>query len=162
MKRTTELSQELARRIALDAQLLSGSIKLPMGKEGVAQAIGHLGYIQIDTIAVVKRAHHHTLWNRLPDYSENMLHELHAKDRRVFEYWGHAASFLPIKDYRFYLPLMKSFEDPKMAWQKRRYEKYSHLMAPVLERIRKEGPLGSRDFDPPPGTKRGAWWDWKP
>jgi uncharacterized protein YcaQ len=91
-----------------------------------------------------------------------MLHELQAKDRRGLEYWGHAASFLPIEDYRYYLPLMKSFEDPKMVWQKRRHEKYGHLMAPVLERIQKEGPLGSRDFDPPPGVKRGAWWDWKP
>jgi uncharacterized protein YcaQ len=156
------ISLAMARRMALNAQLLDGQTNLATGKEGIAQTIETLGYVQIDTIAVIRRAHHHTLWTRRPDYRPKMLHELQAKDRRVFEYWGHAASYLPMSDYRYYLPRMRGFNDPKNKWEKQRLEKHGHLMDPVLERIRQEGPLTSKDFVPPPGTKRGTWWDWKP
>jgi uncharacterized protein YcaQ len=148
--------------MALHAQLLDGRPTFPDGKEGVAQTIEALGYVQIDTISVVQRAHHHTLWIRRPDYDPEMLHELQAHDRRVFEYWGHAASYLPMSDYRFYLPRMRSFNAPVTSWEKYFIEKHEHLTESVLERIRQEGPLSSKDFKPPPGTKRGEWWDWKP
>ena len=82
--------------------------ELPEGREGVALTIERLGYIQIDTISVVQRAHHHTLWTRFPEYNPEMLHTLQAEDRRIFEFWGHAASYLPMKDYRYYLPRMRS------------------------------------------------------
>lgn len=148
--------------MALQAQLLDGKPRLPFGKEGVAQTVERLGYVQIDTISVVQRAHHHTLWTRRPDYEADMLHELQAVDRRVFEYWGHAASYLPMADYRFYLPRMHSFKAPVTSWEKYFIEKHEHLTDSVLERIQQEGPLSSKDFKPPPGTKRGEWWDWKP
>ena len=156
------VSLEFARRIALHAQLLGERPVLPDGKEGVAQTIERLGYVQIDTISVVQRAHHHTLWTRRPDYDPKMLHELQAVDRRVFEYWGHAASYLPMADYRFYLPRMRSFRAPVKSWEKYFIEKHEHLTGPVLKRIQQEGPLSSKDFKPPPGMKRGEWWDWKP
>jgi len=155
-------SLKKARRCAINAQLLDARINKSSAKEAVAQTIEKLGYIQIDTIAVIQRAHHHTLWTRLPRYSENSLHELQSIDRRIFEYWGHAASCLPMTDYRFYLPRMRRFADPHSKWEKQRLEKYGHLMEPVLERIKNEGPLGSRDFVPPNDRKKGTWWDWRP
>lgn len=156
------ISLEMARRMALRAQMLDGRTSVPGGKEGIARTIEALGYVQIDTIAVVERAHHHTLWMRRPDYEPEMLDELQAQDRRVFEYWGHAASYLPMADYRFYLPRMDSFRAPVKSWEKYFIEKHEHLTGDVLERIQQEGPLSSKDFEPPPGTKRGDWWDWKP
>ena len=161
MKKTT-LSLRSARRIAFRAQLLDGKGRFPSGKKGVARTIEKLGYVQIDTISVIERAHHHTLWTRRQDYDPRMLHELQAVDRRVFEYWGHAASYLPISDYRYYLPLKRDYRNPRSKWTRQMLEKHGHLMDSVLERIRVEGPLGSRDFEPPPGIKRGTWWDWKP
>lgn len=157
-----KLSLEAARQIAIKCQLLNKKPNLPGGKKGIAQTIEKLGYIQIDTIAVIERAHHHTLWTRCPDYSNEMLHNLQVQDRRVFEYWGHQASYLPMSDYRFYLPRMKSFHDPDHYWFKDRHERAKHLLEPVLQRIRKEGPLSSRDFKPPADAKRGTWWDWQP
>ncbi|MFH1943167.1 MAG: crosslink repair DNA glycosylase YcaQ family protein [bacterium] len=157
-----KITKNLARRLALNAQFLDGNSGLPQGKEGVAQAVETLGYIQIDTISVIKRSHHHTLWTRLPDYDEADLHDLQAKDRRLFEYWGHAMSYLPMSDYRYYLPKMRNFENPTSGWAKMSLEKCGHLMESVLERIRQEGLLGARDFEPPPGRKGGTWWDWKP
>jgi uncharacterized protein YcaQ len=159
---TPTISKELARRIAIHSQAIDNHAKFPAGKEGVAQLIERLGYIQIDTISVIERAHHHTIWNRFQEYIPDMLDELQANDRHIFEYWGHAASYLPIKDYRFYLPLKQYYEDPNSKWEKDRQEKYGHMMKPVLERIRNEGPLGSKDFEPPEGAKKGEWWNWRP
>jgi len=154
------ISLATARRLAIRAQGLDGRWRLPKGKEGAAQAIERLGYVQVDTIAVVERAHHHTLWARCPDYTPAMLDELQARDRRVFEYWANAASYLPMADYRYYVPRMRAAARRHSAWYLSAEGR--KLRAHVLERIRREGPLGSVDFNAPEGRKRGSWWDWKP
>lgn len=141
------ISQDDARRMALRNQLLSGHMYSTNDKEVVLRIINRLGYVQIDTIAVVDRAHHHTIWTRYPEYKPEMLHELQADDKQVFEYWGHAMSYLPMSDYRFYLPRMRAFADPNGKWERDRFAKYGHLMEPTLKRIRDEGPLSSKDFE---------------
>ncbi len=156
------ITLKIARRLILHSQLLDAKSHLPLGKEGAAQVIEKLGYVQIDTISRVERAHHHTLWTRVPDYQPAMLAELQGKEQRIFEYWGHEASYLPMQDYRFYLPRMGSFEDPGNGWHRNLLEKYGNLTPQILERIRQEGPLSSKDFERPAGTKQGGWWDWKP
>ena len=157
----SKLSLDRARRIVIRSQLLSNSNQLA-GKDGVVQTIEHLGYLQIDTIAVVERAHHHTLWTRCPDYQPSFLHDLAAIDRRIFEYWAHAIAFLPMSDYRFYIPRMKRHRISNRAWLSEWKQKHRHVLDQVLNRIRVEGALTSKDFELPPGTKRGTWWDWKP
>jgi len=155
------ITQQEARRIAIAAQGLNGAWKLPAGKAGVACTIERLGTVQIDTIAVVERAHHHTLWTRRSDYRPSMLHELLAVDRRVFEYWATpAAAYVPMCDYRWYLPRMRWARESEYGRQ--RMQRHAADVKHVLARIRKEGALGSSDFAAPPGTKRGTWWDWKP
>ncbi len=179
------ISRKTARRMMLHAQLLDGKTKIKRGKAGIAQVVGHLGYVQIDTISVIERAHHHVLWTRVPGYQPEHLHRAHAIDQTVFEYWGHAASYLPMSDYRFYIPMMRSFYDPKNSWFRGWGEKYGSYLEPVRERIRAEGPLAARDFENPAGRKgpwwdstnhppiladpiglsqqeKGSWWDWKP
>jgi hypothetical protein len=150
-----------ARRLTLRGQGLDGSWALPDGKEGAAQTIERLGYVQIDTIAVVERAHHHTLWARCPDYAPAMLEELQNPDRRIFEYWWRSgASYLPMSDYRYHrLRIIAHAQgDHVQEW----FAKNKELERAVLERIRQEGPLASGDFEAPEGFKRGGWWDWKP
>lgn len=158
----THISSELTRRMALHAQLLDGHADIPLGKEGIARIIERLGYVQIDTIAVIQRAHHHTLWSRAADYDAPLLHDLQAQDRRVFEYWGHAMSYLPMKDYRYYRPRMQHFVHSKSPGMQRRLQICGHLLQPILDRIRQEGPVASKDFDALPHEKGGTWWDWKP
>jgi uncharacterized protein len=158
---TIKLSLSQTRWLAIKSQLLDGSKKLKQGKEGIAQVIDHLGYIQVDTIAVIKRAHHHTLWTRVPSYRPEMLDELQAKDRKVFEYWGHAASYLPMKDYHFYLLKMKTMLKENPRWQ-RWADNNQKLLNHVLKRIQAEGPLGASDFTDTRKKKRSTWWDWKP
>jgi len=134
-----------ARRIVINSQLLDNRFKPAKGKKGIEQIFEHLGYIQIDTVQAVRRAHHQTLWTRLPSYDSKMLNDL-LKGTRAFEYWGHALSYLPISDYRYYLPRMIKFADPYNKWEKERFEKYGRYMKPAMERIRKEGALMSKDF----------------
>lgn len=117
------------------------------------RAIQHLGYVQVDTISVVQRAHHHVLWSRVPDYQPELLHELHEPDRAVFEYWNHAASYLPMSDFRFARPLMRRFrreghwfdESPELKAAMRR----------LLQRIRRNGALLLREVESK--TFIGGW-----
>lgn len=148
-----------ARRIVLRAQGLAGGWDLPAGKEGAARVVDRLGYVQIDTIAVIERAHHHVLWTRHPGYRPAMLWELLGRDRRVFEGWTHAAAFIPIDDYRFYIRRTRWFaERPKtQKWLRENRAVVEH----ARERIRAEGPLRSVDFKDS-RDQRGPWWDWKP
>ena len=69
----------------------------------MAKAVDHLGYVQIDTINVIERCHHHILWNRNPDYRRQHLHQALSVDKTIFEYWMHALSYVPSKDLRFFL-----------------------------------------------------------
>lgn len=157
---TESISQQTARHIILEHHLLDSPNRFS-GKEGVLTCLQHLGYIQIDTISVIERAHHHTLWTRVPDYSPVMLHELQAHDRAIFEYWGHAMSYVPMTDYRFFLPLKKSFDHPTHPWFKQRQKDYGEYTSFVLDRIKKEGPLKSADFERHPNDKSGPWFEHK-
>ena len=67
----------------------------------------HLGYVQIDTINVIERCHHHILWNRIPEYRRADLRQAQSVDKSVFEYWTHALSYVPSRDLRFFLPAMR-------------------------------------------------------
>jgi uncharacterized protein len=154
------LPAEQARRLALHAQGLDGSWTLPSGKPGVVEAVQRLGYVQIDTIHVVQRAHHHTLWSRCRAYAPPMLDELQAKDRLVFEYWAHAAAFLPMSCYRYSLPRMKAYANSSRTGGFLKANK--RLAAEIKSRITAEGPLSAADFETPAGHPRGSWWNWKP
>jgi hypothetical protein len=155
-----ELSPQQARRAALSAQLLDGRTPLPSGGEGAMRVIEHLGYVQLDTIAVVERAHYHTLWTRVPGYAPQLLDELLAQ-RQVFEYWGHAASILPLGDYRYYLPAMRRHREQPNAWAREMMGQGDRLAVDVLRRIRDEGPLRSSHFESA-RAGGGGWWGWKP
>ena len=144
------------RRIALNQQGLLKSDSFGRGKQATLRTIEHLGYVQIDTISVVERAHHHVLWSRVSNYAPKFLDQL-VKERKLFEYWFHAASWLPMRDYRFALPRMNKMNGER-DWFKSCDKQLIRL---ILERIRAEGPLRARDFE---DTRKGKkeWWDWKP
>lgn len=151
-----KITIEHAKTLVLNAQGLLNPFPFK-GKEGALHTIQQLGYLQIDTLNVVARAHHHTLWSRLPDYKETFLNQLLETDKSIFEYWSHAASYLPMKDYRFSLPAKKIYADGKSHW----FAKDKKMAKYVLDKIRAEGPLQSKDFE----FKRnspGNWYDWKP
>ncbi len=149
------ISKEQAQSILLSAQGFSKPNAFGKGIAGAHETVQHLGYVQLDTLAVVARAHHHTLWSRNNLYNEENLHQL-LREGKVFEYWSHAASYLPMDDFRFSLPRKALYLSGHSHW----FSKNKKLMKYVLDRIRAEGPLQSKDFAS--DRKRGSWWDWKP
>src|SRR6201985_1500772 len=96
-----------ARRIWLGAQRLDVTAPCGEGPQATAAAVAHLGYVQIDTINVIERCHHHILWNRIPNYRRADLHHAQSIDKSIFEYWTHALAYVPSADYRFFVPAMK-------------------------------------------------------
>lgn len=149
------ISKELAREVLLASQGFSQKSAFGKGVVGTMNAIRHLGYVQLDTLAVVARAHHHTLWNRNKTYTEFHLDAL-LREGKVFEYWSHAASYIPIEDFRYSLPRKLRHRAGHAHW----FSRNKKLMKYVLDRIRAEGPLQSKDFET--DRKRGTWFDWKP
>ena len=151
--------QELARlrRLALAAQGLLQAQPYGRGLAGALKAINHIGYVQIDTISVVERAHHHVLHSRVPTFKPAMINKM-LLDGDIFEYWTHAAAFLPIADFRFSLPYKHAVKSGQVHWYKNPDKK---LMGELLSRIHSEGPLRSRDVGTD-STKRAGWWDLKP
>lgn len=145
------------RRITLAAQGLLQNNPFGDGLAGANKAISHLGYVQLDSISVVQRAHHHTLHSRVSNYSPDMLASM-LENKRIFEYWAHAAAFLPITDFRFSLLYKHALKSGQTHWYKNSDRK---LMNELLSRIRIDGPLRSRDIKSN-ASKSNGWWDWKP
>jgi len=145
-----------AQKAILLSQGLYTENKLGTGAQATYNAIKNINYVQIDSISVVERAHHHSLWNRTENYAPIHLEQLLA-DKQIFEYWSHAASYLPMVDYRYSLPRKNAFAQGDEHW----FEKDKKSMSFVLARIKDEGPLQAIDFKEPRKTNTG-WWDWKP
>lgn len=147
---------EQLQKITLDSQGLLQPDSFGNGKNGVLNTLEHLGYLQIDTLSIIERAHHHTLWTRIEDYKTQYLNEL-VTERTIFEYWFHAASYLPMRDFRFFLPQMEAVKNNTSHY----YNADPKVMQYVMDTIRAEGPKKSRDFENET-KKSGIWWNWKP
>ena len=145
------------RRIALAHQGLTRPAPFGKGLTGAKNAIEHLGYIQLDSISVIERAHNHIWRSRVPDFKPEQSNEL-LESAQVFEYWAHAAAYLPIGDFRYYLADKTAV---RAGTLRKAYPKDRKLMAQVLKRIADEGPLASKDLEDR-RTKSNGWWDWKP
>jgi uncharacterized protein YcaQ len=153
VKKKNTLTKEEAISITLNAQGIGRSFG--KGKAGALKTIRHLGYVQLDTLAVVARAHHHILWTRTENYLEAQLNKL-MREKKIFEYWSHAAAFLPMEDYRFSLIRKNEFVHGRQHW----FAKDKKIHKYVLDKIKAEGPLQSKDFET--DKRRGSWFDWKP
>ena len=152
MNKIDTISLQQARKMVLLSQKLPPTRQRGSALTATLSAIEHLGYIQIDTISAIQRAHHHTLWNRNPRYKTNHLGQL-FKEKKVFEYWSHAAAYLPMRDYRYTLPRKHGIAS---GHQNHWYKRNESLMKMVLQRIAAEGPLMAKDFEHT-GKKMGEW-----
>jgi len=138
------LTKTEARRIWLRAQRLDTAVPFGEGPGATAAAVEHLGYVQIDTINVIERSHHHILWTRIPNYQRADLRQAQSVDKSVFEYWTHALSYVPARDLRFFLPAMKRHRREGHKWLSS--VKPADLRK-VLRLIRRDGALTIRDID---------------
>jgi uncharacterized protein len=155
-----QLTSAQARSIWLHAQRLDTSEPFGAGPAATPAAVAHLGYLQIDTIHVIERSHHHVLYTRIPSYRREHLHQAQSIDKTVFEYWTHALSYLPTESLRFYVRRMRRDWQRRIVW----FGKVSDAdLRRVLSRVRRHGPVTIRDLDnDAPGDRDYAWGSRKP
>lgn len=150
MTNPIRISQKEARQLTLSCQGLDDPYHNSL------QAIQQINYVQIDTISVTERAHNHVIFTRNPAFKANELIQL-MDDKSIFEYWSHAAAYLPIEDYRYSLFTKEQYKNGGKHWfpRDKKVDQY------VLDRIRIDGPLQSKDFESPK-TINHDWYTWKP
>lgn len=149
-----KISEKEIKKLIISAQYLAGESRT--GFNELSKTFRNLGYVQLDTIHVTERAHHHILWSRNPDYDQQMLTDL-MTENKVFEYWSHAASILPIESFKYTLRRKQNF-----VWHNHITDtkEFQALLVHVYERVCNEGALSSSDFsdkNPYPDEM----WSWK-
>mgnify|MGYP001308463128 FL=1 len=127
------------------------------GHAAALSAIEHLGYVQLDSISVIERAHNHTWFSRVPNFNPGLSIDM-LEQGEIYEYWAHAAAYMPMRDFRFSL-IDKA--RVRAGEHRSKLPKDTKLMNKVMQRIRIDGPMSTRDLETP-RTKRSGWWDWKP
>ena len=157
-----------ARALALDAQRLAEQPDLdtPSTPEQVYAAVERVGCLQIDTLQMVRRSHYVALWSRLGEYDPEDLDALvyDPVRRRLFEYWLHAASVIPLSEYRYRLRLMRRCAEGTFRSRRRWLGEPGNAgtVEAVLGRVREEGAARVSDFSDERPLPRKGWWDWKP
>lgn len=169
-RRADAISARAARRLALGAQGLARQREdVSKDAAGLRRAIRRLGLLQLDSVNVLARAHYLPLFSRLGAYDRTVLDRLachdgvprHRRQRRLFEYWAHEASLLPVE------------LQPHLRWRMARAEagrgvwagvaafarERPEIVARVLDEVRARGPLGVSELAEP-GSRNGGWWGW--
>ncbi len=157
-----EIPNRDARRLFLDHHALSLAPAERHGDDETLALIRRLGFVQLDSINTVERAHHMILFSRAPGYRREQLSALHHDHAALFEHWTHDASLIPIEFYphwrhRFRAAKARIAASPR--WQDRIGEDGEKLLRKVRRRLRREGPLMARDFE---DKGAGGWWGWGP
>lgn len=156
------LSNRLARRLFLYRHALSGPSGIS-GPAGLGALIQQLGFVQLDSIATVERAHHMILFARRPSYRPANLDRLLTRDRALFEHWTHDAAVIPIAFYpHWQLRFARDADALRARWQRWQKHSFVERTGAVVEHIRRNGPVCSADLRGDSGRKAGGWWDWHP
>ncbi|HYJ81997.1 MAG TPA: winged helix-turn-helix domain-containing protein, partial [Allosphingosinicella sp.] len=160
---TGRLSLAQARRIALAAQGFGRPRPKSAAAGDLRRTVARLGLHQIDSVNVLVRAHYLPAFSRLGAYDRGLLDRSawgRKRDRRLFEYWAHEASLVPLEMHPLLRWRMARAERGEIGWGSLRA--YARERRPeadsILERIRAEGPLAASDFEE--GRGKGGWWEW--
>jgi uncharacterized protein YcaQ len=154
-----------ARRLLLGAQGLLDDPRRKATADALHELVERMGFVQIDSINVVERAHHLILAARFQGYQPRLLERLLERQRRLFEHWTHDASAIPSSWYPYWKIRFERYRHRVQAhpwWRERIGAEPQKVIDHVRERILREGPLMTRDFE---GERTGGeqgWWGWKP
>ena len=158
------IRNEDARRLFLHLQGLSRPPRERLGRAGLRDLIEQIGFVQIDSINTVERAHHQILFSRNQTYRQSHLRALHERDRALFENWTHDAAMIPCTFYPYWQHRFAHEQDRLRArWRKWRRDGFEDLIDTIRTRIDRDGPTMSRDLTPSGEARAGdGWWDWHP
>lgn len=160
-----QITAAQARTLLLDAQGLLDDPTRRATLRSVERLIEKLGFVQVDSISRVERAHHLTLGARLDGYRPALLDRLAFDKRALFEHWTHDAALIPVAFFPHWKPRFKGFAEraQRMRWFRERMgDDPSRTIARVHRRIRREGALRARDFERGADRPATGWWDWTP
>jgi uncharacterized protein len=157
------LSAAQARRMALAAQ---GFGDPPGGREpdgwALRRVLDRVGLIQIDSVNVLSRAHYLPLFSRLGPYDTELLDRAaHRAPRKLFEYWGHEASLLPVATQPLLRWRMERAGDDAWGGMRRIQRERPELVERVLADVRDRGPIAASEVaEEKRPARTGPWWDW--
>jgi uncharacterized protein YcaQ len=156
------LSRRAVAALFLERQHLARPRERRLTAASLVAFLEDVGGLQLDSINVVERAHHLTLWSRFGPYDRRSLERIVYRRRLVFEYWAHAACLVPASHFRAWRRAMLDYSLKSRAWGAW-LQRNRRVLRAVEDAIAAGGPLGSADFEHrrPPGSAAG-WWDWKP
>lgn len=159
---TILFSNAEARRIFLARQGLSAPPGRMLGKAGLLQLIHDIGFVQVDSIATVERAHHQILFSRNQTYRREHLAELLEEDGELFENWTHDASIIPSAFFRYWKHRFRREDETILErWRKWREPGFEEAFGETYERIASGGAVLSRELKAE-DHKSGGWWNWHP
>lgn len=152
-----------ARRLFLDRHALSEAPVGAASGQALHELIERIGFVQVDSINTVARAHDMILWSRRQSYRPPALKRLLEKDRTLWEHWTHDASILPTRlhgvwQHRFQRDAVRL----EANWRSWFREGYEAQFDSILDRIAREGPVGTADVGEGEVRGKGGWWDWHP
>lgn len=157
------LANEPARRLFLDRHAL---IEPPVGPAKGADLLAlirRLGFVQVDSVNTVERAHHMILWSRRQSYRPGNLAPLLERDRTLFEHWTHDASVIPIEFFGHWkLRFARDAERIRESWTAWQGAAFHDRIEEVLAHVRAEGPVGTGDVGADEARGKGGWWNWHP
>ncbi len=152
-----------ARRLFLKLHGLSDPPRKALNGDGLVDMIERLGFVQIDSINTVERAHHQILFARNQTYRQNQLSLVHHKRQDVFENWTHDAAIIPSAFYPYWKHhFTRVRKKLRERWRKWRREGFEELIDEIRDKIASDGPAMSRDFAREGTWKGDGWWDWHP
>ncbi len=162
-----DISAEQARRLVLKLQGLAESPRRRLGRQGLLDLIRRLGFVQVDSIQWVERAHHMILASRWDGYRQKDRLRLVEKERALFENWTHDAAVIPVEFFPIWRERFRR-EDARLRhrWARRRGEDFHGELDRVLAHARDNGPITAREMSTRPDTDEqkdgGKWWNWHP
>jgi hypothetical protein len=156
------LPNALARRLFLHRHALAEAPTGPAKGAVLCDLIDRIGFVQVDSINTVERAHHMILWSRRPTYRPPALKRLAEKDRALFEHWTHDASILPMAVFPHWKHRFARAHDRlRTNWNRWFSDGYEGQLDSILNRIAAEGPVSSTEVGEGE-ERRGGWWEWHP
>ncbi len=157
------LPNRLARRLFLDLHALAEAPSGPARGADLAALIDRIGFVQVDSITTVERAHHMILFARRTAYRPKALKPLLEADRHLFEHWTHDASILPIRHFPIWQHrFARDAERLHTNWRRWFREGYEARFDDILNHIAAHGPVTSADVSEGETRGKGGWWDWHP
>lgn len=157
------LPNPLARRLFLHHHALAETPTGPATGQALADLVACIGFVQVDSINTVERAHHMILFSRRTSYRPAALKPLLDRDRSLWEHWTHDASILPIDTFPYWKHRFARDADRLHAnWRKWFRDGYEAQFDTILQRIADHGPVTSSDVGEGEARGKGGWWDWHP